>query len=106
MTQLAITYAPAPVPPRLCSDPSTPQERAASLVTPEIYALFERFALQAIDAGRARIGARMIAERMRWETSLRMDADIKINNNAVPALAREFVRRHPEHAGVFSFRGR
>lgn len=106
--QLALTYQPAPVPPRICNDPQTPEERARRLVDehPELYALFERFALEALRAGRKRIGARMIAERIRWETTVRMGSDLKVDNNAVPALARRFVERHPEHAQCFEFRGR
>ena len=75
---------------------------------PEVYALFERFALEAIHAGRESIGAKAVWERMRWETAIgsaRTNSEqYRLNNNFTAYYAREFVERHPELADVFETR--
>lgn len=75
---------------------------------PKVYALFERFALEAARRGRTRFGARMIWERMRWyvkvETTDQLAGLYKLNDHHHPYYAREFVRRRPEFRDLFEFR--
>lgn len=69
---------------------------------PKVYQMFAHFAWEAIMAMPGKvIGARMVWERMRWETDVRGDGEYRLNNNAIPFLAREFMRRNPEVGEVF-----
>jgi hypothetical protein len=70
-----------------------------------LWDLFCRFTFDAIRAGRKRIGAKMIAERIRWETQVLGDGKFKFNNNYTAGFARMFMERYPEHDGVFATRG-
>jgi len=73
---------------------------------PSVYVFFERFALQLILAGRKKIGAKMIAERVRWEcyTGSKDDREFKLNNNYIAYYARLFTENHPEYQSYFEFR--
>ncbi len=73
---------------------------------PQVWAMFKRFTFEAILSGRSRIGAKMIAERIRWETFLRPAEgdEFKINNNYVAFYARKFMCEFPEHDSVFQTR--
>lgn len=72
---------------------------------PKVWELFKRFTLQAIRAGRQRIGAKMIAERIRWETFVGdRDGEFRINNNFPAYYARKFMSEFPEHEGIFQTR--
>ena len=75
---------------------------------PEVYALFERFAMQGIAAGMELLGAGAVWERMRWETAIgaRVSGGVKyrLNNNYRAYYAREFMARHPEYPEVFATR--
>lgn len=74
---------------------------------PEVWTLFERFALEAADAGASRIGARLVWERLRWEGLVRATRGgepFKLNDHLVPFYARLFLQRHPEHAGLLETR--
>lgn len=75
---------------------------------PEVYAMFEQFALEGIRSGMEMMGAGAVWERMRWEThvrSYRSDVErYRLNNNFRAYYARLFMERHPEHAGVFKTR--
>jgi hypothetical protein len=72
---------------------------------PHVYALFDRFANEAVRAHRPRFSAYMIFERMRWysliETS---DEKYKLNNNHRPYYARLWLKRNPQHAHLFETR--
>lgn len=73
---------------------------------PDAWRLFCRFAFEAISAGRQRIGAKLIGERMRWESMIGAGRQpFKLNNNCTTYLARAFVRAYPQHASLFKFRG-
>ena len=76
------------------------------LAHPDAWALFERFSLQAVAAGRKKIGAGMVAERIRWATQVELDegSGFKLNNNYRAFLARLFVTKHPQHRDLFDFR--
>ena len=64
---------------------------------PEVFALFERFALERLRQGR-RFGIGALAERVRWEVATTWDADVdgyKINNNHMSFLARDLIKKYP-----------
>lgn len=73
---------------------------------PQVYLLFEKFAMQLIGAGKTMLGSKMIMERIRWEISTgSMDEDgFKINNNYTAYYSREFIKQHPEYREYFEFR--
>lgn len=75
---------------------------------PEVYALFERFALEGIAVGMELLGAGAVWERMRWETAVGTRAPdgtkYRLNNNYRAYYAREFMARHPEYPEVFATR--
>jgi hypothetical protein len=74
---------------------------------PDTYRLFKQFTLQAIDNGVTKLGAKAVAERIRWESTLRKDAQgYRMNNNAVSEMARRFMAEYPEHNGIFETRGK
>lgn len=72
---------------------------------PQIYQLFVRFAIQAINKGMKRIGGRFLFERIRWEVYVETSAqDYKINNNFAPHYVRKFIREYPDWANRFETR--
>ncbi|MHC4332203.1 MAG: hypothetical protein ACYSUV_00425 [Planctomycetota bacterium] len=73
---------------------------------PHIYKLFKRFAFEAVNRGRKRIGSKLIFERMRWEvTVVTSSADeFELNNNYTAYYARKFVQDYPMHGALFAFR--
>lgn len=73
---------------------------------PYVYDLFKRFAFEAIKAGRTRLAARLIGERIRWECSVVVSSadEFKLNNNHLPYYARLFAEDHPEYSSFFEFR--
>jgi hypothetical protein len=71
---------------------------------PEIWREFERFALRAVKAGRQRLGAKAIMERVRWETEVEGGVDWKCNNSYTAYYARMFAAKYPEAKGMFEFR--
>jgi len=78
--------------------PETNHRRAANewiAAHPEGFAEFEKMALRAAGRGR-RFGAKLLAERVRWERRIEHgEDDFKINNNYVAYIARELIARHP-----------
>jgi hypothetical protein len=77
-------------------------------LNPKIWEWFERYALQAINAGANRIGAKAIFERIRWQTYIerRDGATYKLNNIYTPDYARKFCNKYPHLADKFERRGR
>lgn len=72
---------------------------------PKVWALFERFTLEAINAGFQHYSTNSIIERIRWHTNIETRGDMfKINNNHAPYYAREFHKRYPQHDGFFRMR--
>lgn len=73
---------------------------------PEIYQYFKKYVFELIHAGKKRIGAKMIMERIRWEVYLNIQTDrtFKINNVFTSYYARLFVRQHQEYKSYFEFR--
>ena len=72
---------------------------------PHIFDLFCRFALQVKERGK-KIGAKAIAERMRWEIYFERAEweEYKINNNYISRYARLAVEKYPDLITVFNFR--
>lgn len=73
---------------------------------PQIWEAFERFALDLVVAGRKRAGAKLILERIRWETAVRAieaggPAPLKINNNFAAYYARKLMAKSPHAFGGF-----
>jgi hypothetical protein len=77
---------------------------------PDVFAMFERFTLEALAGlGTKRLGARMVWERMRWDTTVATNlagAAWKLNDHHVPFYARLFMERHPLRGRVFETRRR
>lgn len=73
-----------------------------------VYQAFKRRALQLIEEGRRRYGAKRIIEEIRYDTDLKNNPEhadgFKINNNRTALYARRFMAEHPEHAGFFAVR--
>lgn len=70
---------------------------------PQVYELFKRFTFMAIRRGHNRLSAWMIANRIRWETSIETFSvdEYKISNDYIALYARMFMRDHPEYDGFF-----
>lgn len=70
---------------------------------PQVYELFKRFTFMAIKRGHNRLSAWMIANRIRWETSIETFSvdEYKISNDYIALYARMFMRDHPEYNGFF-----
>lgn len=72
---------------------------------PHVLAAFIGLAVQARRAGRTRIGAKLIVERLRWEYMLQTDGDdFRLNNNYTSRLARAAVGLQPDLEPLFEFR--
>jgi hypothetical protein len=72
---------------------------------PRVYELFCRFTQEAIDAGRERLGARLVWERIRWYTLIETtDPDFKINDHYIAYYARLWAQEHPRYSDFFRFR--
>ena len=63
---------------------------------PKVYRLFDRFAMEAVAAGRLILSAKLIFERIRWETTVITAGDeYKLNNNYHAYYARLWMKRNP-----------
>ncbi|CAN0458279.1 unnamed protein product, partial [Phaeothamnion confervicola] len=67
---------------------------------PDIYALFRKFTLEAIAKG-MKLGAKAVAERVRWETPATGEKPYKVANISVTYMALKFEKEHPQHEGFF-----
>jgi len=67
---------------------------------PLVYALFQQYAIQAIDSGAKKIGAKAIYERLRWNLYFETKGDLKykLNNDYVSRYARLFIHDFPEYS--------
>lgn len=78
------------------------------LTHPQVYLLFEKFALALINKGHKKLGAKMIVERIRWEITFEHQVNdsegFKINNDFVAHYARMFIKNHPTYKDYFEFR--
>ena len=82
--------------------------KAFHAANPKVYALFKKFAFQALGKGRKRFGARMIWERMRWYVMFETvdDVDYKLNDHHLTFYSRQFMRDFPQWKGFFEIRTR
>lgn len=73
---------------------------------PQVYILFEKFALQLIAKGETKLGSKMIIERIRWEikTNSKDNDGFKINNNFTAHYSRLFIKYNPLYKDYFEFR--
>lgn len=72
---------------------------------PGVWALFKRFALEAIAAGKRNLSVSLITERIRWEAVVTTSTtEYKVNNNHRAFYARKFHREFPQHDGFFRTR--
>jgi hypothetical protein len=73
---------------------------------PEIYQLFARYTFELIRAGRSHGAAKLVTERIRWESYVNQSHgnDFKINNNYTALYARLFMHHYPEYEGFFKTR--
>lgn len=65
---------------------------------PDIVGAFVKFTREKANRGE-RVGAKAVAERLRWESDLG-----SINNSYVSRLARYVMREYPDLAGYFNVR--
>lgn len=71
----------------------------------EVRRLFESLALRIAEQGFTRYSARAVLHRIRWHMHVdKGDREFKANNNWTPALARWFLKRHPELGDFFETR--
>lgn len=71
--------------------------------SPDVWRKFESIALDLISRNK-QAGAKLILERIRWETSVEGGEEWKVNNTDAPYYARIFATKYPEHAAYFEFR--
>lgn len=73
---------------------------------PQVWDAFIRFTKEAIASGHERLSAKLVVERIRWETLIdsRSDDGFKICNNHSAYYARKFHKVFPEHEGFFRTR--
>lgn len=72
---------------------------------PEIYELFCRFAREARDTGRKRFSHWMIANRIRWYTTVETTgSEYKLSNDYIALYARLLVYQDPSFDGFFSLK--
>lgn len=67
-----------------------------------VFNLFVKFAREARAAGRKRFSGWMIANRIRWYTTIETRGDdYKISNDYIALLVRLTIWKHPEFEGFF-----
>ncbi len=90
---------------RMIDVPQKTRERFAQWILKnlDVWREFERLTLCVVSAGKT-IGAKAIAERLRWEVEIEQRGEFKLCNTYVSYLARLFAVKWPEHAAVFNFK--
>ncbi len=68
---------------------------------PRVWALFERFAREALDHGTTRLSGWMIVNRIRWELAVETKGKLKVGNDLIAPYVRLFQRSHPQYASMF-----
>lgn len=72
---------------------------------PDVYELFRKYTLQAIQSGYKHFGSQMIIEHIRWRTAIvKGDHYFKINNDYAAFYSRMFVLEYPSYAEYFRTR--
>lgn len=85
--------------------PTPEQERKFAEYDAEnahVWAAFERFTFEAIDAGLKHYSADAVLHRVRWETAVaERGGEFKANNNFTSFYSRKWAKTHPEFADFF-----
>lgn len=69
---------------------------------PEFFTLFEQFTAEALRRGHKKLSGWLIANRVRWETSIvTRGNDYKISNDFIALFARLYMVRNPQYVGFF-----
>lgn len=72
---------------------------------PQVYELFVRFTFEAIKRGHKRLSAWMIANRIRWETTIvTANCEYKISNDYIAFYSRKFMKDYPQYNGFFKIK--
>ncbi len=73
---------------------------------PHVYVLFDKFTYRMICAGLQNGSARLVIERIRWETAVETVSElpVKINNNYTPRYARLWMNDNPTFSDYFRTR--
>jgi hypothetical protein len=72
---------------------------------PEVWQHFERFTMEAIQAGHRKISHWLIINRIRWEVMITTTGgDYKISNDHIAFYARLFVKVHPQYRFIFNLK--
>lgn len=73
---------------------------------PQIWELFEQFALTSIGRGRTYYSVEAIFARIRWHVDIETETPdpVKLNNNFAAYYARMFHAKHPDYDGFFRCR--
>jgi hypothetical protein len=71
-------------------------------LNPDVYKLFKKFAIEAKGSGRQRFSHWMIANRIRWYTTIETrGSDYKLSNDFIALYARLLIYHRPEFEGFF-----
>ena len=72
---------------------------------PHVYSELVKLCQQAKEAGRKRIGIKMLFEVLRWNRFLKTSQEeFKLNNNYHSRYVRIILQQHPEFKGMFELR--
>ena len=85
----------------------TPREKFLDFhkKNPAVFRELVKLTRTAYDAGKKKIGIKMLIEVVRWERFIQTtDTDFKINNNYAPYYARAIMKTYPEFDGIFDVR--
>ena len=72
---------------------------------PLVYCMFDSFAMQ-MALNYKKFGAKLVAERVRWECRLAKGNKFKVNNNYVKYMAERWAKENPRYAHLITFRGK
>lgn len=71
---------------------------------PEIWKLYEEFALEAVTSS-SLFGSMAVINRIRWEETItRRNSGFKVNNNFAPFYARIFIMKYPQYSDKIELR--
>ena len=76
-----------------------------NLQNPQVWELFEKYAMMIIQRGFSHYGAAAVFERIRWHVQIEtIGQEFKLNNNFCAHYARKFDDKYPDYAGFFRCR--
>lgn len=70
---------------------------------PEVWREFKRYAFEAVETGRTQYSAKLIMEKIRWDSKLEVQkvSAFKIPNEVTAYYARLFHKSFPAYKGLF-----